>query len=283
MSALDPARLAAHRAETFRLDRPVTSPDEAVAFVAARGFVTFWPITGLTLPSLWTAVAGDRPVAKQHNDPGHVTWGWKDALLSARKWYYAKVIRGKATMIAPSLSPHFYALSENMGDPERDYLELYRAGHLSREACAVYEALLNHGPLNTIRLRREARLSSQSAKSPFERALVTLQQAFMILPVGVAAAGAWRYSHVYACVHHWYPALPAEARTITRSDARDTLLKTFFTTVGAATPGMIAKTFGWRPVEIESGLRRLQESRVIDAGVRLPGNVTGYALASLVP
>ncbi|MCK7520523.1 MAG: hypothetical protein MZV64_23930 [Ignavibacteriales bacterium] len=51
---------------------------QASTFVNRRGFVFFWPISGIDLPSLWTAVAGDRPVADKHDDPGHITWGWKD-------------------------------------------------------------------------------------------------------------------------------------------------------------------------------------------------------------
>src|SRR5512137_1483743 len=99
--------LRAYRAQTFRLlpGQQLKSSDEAAAFVNERGFVYFWPITGILLPSLWAAVAGDRPVADAHDDPGHVTWGWKDALLGQRQWYYAKLLRKKATMIAMEIAP----------------------------------------------------------------------------------------------------------------------------------------------------------------------------------
>ena len=43
---------------------------------------------------------------------------------------------------------------------------------MTAEAKTIYEALLKHGPLDTIRLRREARMSAESAKSRFERGLV---------------------------------------------------------------------------------------------------------------
>jgi hypothetical protein len=46
---------------------------------------------------------------------------------------------------------------------------------MAAEAKAIYEALLEHGPLDTIRLRREARMSAESAKSRFEQALVELE------------------------------------------------------------------------------------------------------------
>ena len=74
-----------YRAQTFRTaaGRRIATKEEAIAFVNERGYVYFWPIKEVTLPSLWAAVAGDRPVPDEHDDPGHVTWGWKDELLGA--------------------------------------------------------------------------------------------------------------------------------------------------------------------------------------------------------
>jgi hypothetical protein len=108
-------QLGAYRARTYRtLDAlRITTKEEAIAHVDARGFVMFWPIKGIEMPSLWAAVAGDRPVADEHDDPGHVTWGWKDALLDARRWYYGKILWRKATILSLDVVPSFYALSEN--------------------------------------------------------------------------------------------------------------------------------------------------------------------------
>ncbi|MBK9210977.1 MAG: hypothetical protein IPL71_22930 [Anaerolineales bacterium] len=73
--------------ETIHASRPDLSPAaREKAFISIQGidllqrarFIYFWPIKGIDLPSLWTAVAGDRPVADKHDDPGHITWGWKD-------------------------------------------------------------------------------------------------------------------------------------------------------------------------------------------------------------
>jgi hypothetical protein len=158
--------LHSYRQETFRISPllRVTEVDEAVRFVNQRGFIFFWPITRIIFPSLWTAVAGDRPVADAHDDPGHVTWGWKDSLLGGKQWYYAKVLRRKATMIAFDVLPYFYALSENYGSPEEDYLSLYQMGSMTQEAKSIYEAVLDEGPLDTVALRKKARLSSPSVK-----------------------------------------------------------------------------------------------------------------------
>ncbi len=122
--------LDTYRTRTFRLlpELRLKTPADALRFVNERGFVFFWPIKGVTLPSLWAAVAGHRSVAAQHDDPGHVTWGWKDDALDKRQWYYGKLLRGRATMIALEIASFFSALSENFGDPEHDYLQLYEDG-----------------------------------------------------------------------------------------------------------------------------------------------------------
>src|SRR5512134_359828 len=114
MAALAIESIQAYRANTFRLKpgQRIHHSEDAVQFVKERGFIFFWPIKDITLPSLWVAVAGDRPVADAHDDPGHVTWGWKDSLLGKHEWYYAKVLRKRATMISMGLAPYFYALSE---------------------------------------------------------------------------------------------------------------------------------------------------------------------------
>src|SRR5574340_975227 len=119
----------AYRARTFRTlpNLRLRNPDAAVDFVKERGFIFFWPITSVAYPSLWSAVAGDRPVPDTHDDPGHVTWGWKDRMLGKKRWYYARILRKRNTIISLETIPFFYALSPNYGSPEEDYLEEYAA------------------------------------------------------------------------------------------------------------------------------------------------------------
>lgn len=267
---IDSEQLESYRARTFRLARAlrVQSKEEALAFVEERGFIYFWPIKGVLFPSLWTAVAGNRPVANDHDDPGHVTWGWKDEMLGTRQWYYAKVLRGKATMISLELTPYFYALSENYGEPERDYLQLYEDGLLAREAKLIYEALLREGPLDTVRLRRVVQMTGRNSNSAFNRGLTQLQRDFRILPVGVASTGAWRYSFIYDAVHRHYPALPQEARSITRAAARETLMERYFAAVGVATAADARKLFQWRPRDVTRALSGLVERDLLR---ELPG------------
>jgi hypothetical protein len=236
----------AYRRKTFHLPpaRPLESQSQAQKFVDRRGFIFLWPIKGVELPSLWTAVAGDRPVAEAHDDPGHVTWGWKDDALPKRIWYYAKVLRRKATLIALHTAPFFYALSGNFGSIEEDHLVAYQDGHLTLAARNIYDAVLTSGPLDSISLRKAARMAG-AKESEWNRALEDLQMDFKILPVGVAEAGSWRYAFTYDIVARHYPSLAEDARRITESQARRRLLELYFDSMGIAQTRDITRLFGW--------------------------------------
>lgn len=235
------------------------TPDDAVDFVNERGYVYFWPNKGVDMPSLWTGVAGNRPVAAAHNDPGHVTWGWKDKLLSSRRWYYGKLLRGRATMVALETLPHFYALSENYGDAG-DYLLQYEEGRLSQEAKAILEVLLAQGPTHTVGLRRETRMTTRDSNARFERALTELQVGLKILPIGVAEVGAWRYSFVYELLDRHYPQVPCVARPLKRNVARCRLIDLYLRSVGAAREAQLVSLFRWRQGDVRTALGALSES-----------------------
>jgi hypothetical protein len=265
--------LDTYRRKTFFIapERRVSTIDEAIRFVEECGLAFFWPIDGVTLPSLWNAVAGDRPVPSQHDDPAHVTWGWKDSMLGERVWYYAKVLRKRATLISLELVPDFYALSENYGAPAEDYLMQYEQGRLPLEAKNVFEALLQEGPLDTIALRRAANLTSRKSDYRFNKALLELQADFKVLPVGVAEAGAWNYAHIYDIVSRHYPEIPEKARWIGEIDARSEILRHYFHSVGAARLRDVLKLFGWKKGEAERALERLLQESVIHQDAAVEG------------
>jgi hypothetical protein len=185
-------------------------------------------------------------------------------------WYYAKVLRKKATMISLEVAPYFYALSENYGSPEEDYLLAYQEGRLSQAAKQVYEVLLKEGAMHTIDLRSAAKLVN-AKESEFNKALELLQADFKILPVGVAEAGAWKYSFIYEIVPRHYPELPEKARFISEGDARRKLMELYFESVGAAAEGDAAKLFGWKRELIARTITGLVEKRKL-VRVEHPGH-----------
>ncbi len=272
MSLLIPPQiLTEYRARTFHLlpELRLHERHQAVEFVNQRGFIFFWPISGIDLPSLWTAVAGDRPVADAHDDPGHVTWGWKDSLLGSDQWYYAKLLRQKATMLSMAVAPYFYALSENYGAYETDYLTQYEQGRLTLEAKQVYEAILAEGPLDTIALRRAAHLTGPGSESRFTCALANLQSDFKIVPVGVTRSGAWHYAFAYDAAARHYPDLPEQAHSIQESTARQTLALLYFRSLGAAQPANLVKLFGWKAPDVQRTVAELVASGHLLADINL--------------
>jgi hypothetical protein len=280
--------IADQRAYSYRRtpDRRIQTPEAARAFVEEVGFCHFWPVKGAELPNLFHAIAGRiRSVPMQHDDPDiSKCWGWKDQALGKRWWYYGKLLRKRATFISLDLLAAFYACSDNLGELD-DYLEEYQAGLLTAEAKWIYEALLEHGPLDTIQLRREARLSAQSAKSRFDRALVELQVGLKVLPVGVARTGAWNYAFIYDIVQRHLPELPQQARTINRHEAQRTLLLRYIDSVVAADRRMIGQMFRvlkWTPTELNRAMAALvQEGAVRELqveGLKHPQLVSTQAM-----
>ena len=266
-----------YRLKTYKIDQNsrLLTKSQAVEYVNERGFVFFWPIKDIVLPSLWVATAGDRPVADAHDDPGHITWSWKDNLLGKKAWYYAKVLRKKATLIDLEVAPFFYALTENYGSPEEDYLTLYEQGRMTHDAKHIYELILDSGPVDTVRLRRELDLDDSIGKNRFNRALLELQADFKILPVGVTQSGGWRYSFAFDIVPRHLPDIISKTQKISEEIARKKLLDLYFLSTGAAQIRDVTKLFGWERMDTEIAIQNLidEEKLFSDYSVtNLPGD-----------
>ncbi|KAF0112336.1 MAG: hypothetical protein FD147_209 [Chloroflexi bacterium] len=289
MKKLTTHLLNQYRVKTYRLapEKRLRTPQEAVQFVNERGFIFFWPVKNITLPSLWSAVAGDRPVPDEHDDPGHITWSWKDQMLDKRVWYYARILKKRNTIIALDIMPYFYALSPNYGSPEEDLLDQYHQGLLPLEAKLIFETLLDKGPLDTISLRRESHLSGTNSTSRFTRALDLLQKDLKVLPTAIAETGAWRYAFVYDLTHRYYPDLLEQARMITESDACSHLVTRLINSVGIASLKEITSLFGWTTEATQKAVNRLLDAKSVIEKVYLENNgepvFCALELASSIP
>ena len=282
MSALTRPAVIERRARRYRrrLNLRVTTPEQAVEFVDDVGFCFLFPIQGAELPSLWDAIAGRvvKTTNKHHGYEIERTWGWKDDALGRRVWYYGKLLRSRATLVSLAFLPNFYALSDNYGDYEQDYLDEYRTGALSAEARMIYEALLRNGALDAIRLRRESRLSAEASKPRFEKALTELQVGLKVLPIGIAPVGAWRYAFIYDILPRWLPEVPARAQAIGRSEARRVILDQYLANVIASPPAAAARLFGWKLAEA----RQAAEELAVLGHVEIDVKVTGLSERQLV-
>ncbi len=265
-------KLLSYRADKYNLNpgQQLKSIQQAENFVDERGFVYFWPIKGVELPSLWTAVAGNRPVADAHDDPGHVTWSWKDESLGKKTWYYGKILRKKATMISLDVAPFFYALSRNFGNPEDDILIDFYDGILSKEAKMIFDVILHNGPIDTIALRRATHMTSKESSYPFDRAITYLQSDFKILPVGISDSGGWHYAFIYDLVHRHYSELPIIAKQISKPESRRKLLEYYFESVGAAQFQHVVSLFRWGKKETQTAIEDLSSEGKIYRDLESP-------------
>ena len=267
------AALHDYRSQTFRTapGLQLQSVEEAEEFVNQRGFVFFWPNKGFEFPSLWSAVAGARPVADEHDDPGHITWGWKDDSLGKKRWYYGRVLKHRNAFISLELLPYFYALSPNYGEPADDYLIQYEQGQLRPESKWVFEALLQEGPLDTIALRKAARLANRESDGRFNYALDNLQMDFRIIPIGVAPVGAWRYAFIYECTYRHFPDIFQRVIELNLSEpaARCKIAQSYLQTVGASRVEDVQKLFNWTPNQTRQAFEELEQSGSVIGGIRL--------------
>jgi hypothetical protein len=248
-----------YRSNTYRFnpESRLYSIKDAVNFVNKRGFVFFWPITGIEMPSLWCAVAGDRPVPNNHDDPGHITWRWKDSLLGKKKWYYAKILHRKSTIISLKLIPYFFALSQSVHEGLGDLTFLYQQGKISVEEKQIYQALTISNPLDTITLRSHSNLAASGSASRFNRALELLQRDFRIMPSGISHNGGWNYAYYYQTVQNEFPELIEQSKRIKKEDAFNTILYSYFRSNGTGTYKEIQKLFGWHEHDIHKTINSL--------------------------
>ena len=262
-----------YRSKTFHLDSRLRlrSEREAVKFVNERGFIFFWPVKNILLPSLWKATVGDREVPNNHDDPGHITWNWKDDLLGKKKLYYGRILCSRNVFLSLTMLPFFYALSPNYGDPENDYLIQYQQGSMSLETKMVYEALLKVGPLNTLDLRRVAKLSNDTNASRYSHAdalhrrhaLCRCRMRQQAPPIGVANVGSWHYAFIYDTVHRHFPDLIQESGEISPSFARSVLLSSYFKSVGACQIKDLLRIFKWQQSVLFSTLEKLIAEKIV--------------------
>jgi hypothetical protein len=218
--------------------------DDAAAFVAAVGFCTWLPVSGLDFPNLGEAMAeanaGQAPSAEQVMT---ATWFWKDDLHVARRLHYAKVVRGQPTFIAPDFLPTFVAA---LGETERDPRRLYLDGRLSREAVVIYDYLAEHPARPSRDLRRGIGMRARTSGTAIERALTDLQRRFLICKVDITGRTRGTYSYVWDLAERFWPEEFARATDVRADDARDHIrdrLGTFGIETDAA---LETKLFLWR-------------------------------------
>jgi hypothetical protein len=90
-----------------------------------------------------------------------------------------------------------------------------------------------------------------------------LQHALVILPVGATIErGAWA-SQIFELTARWFPHQVDRAQRLDLEGARRTLVLRYIRTVVAATPGMVARVFGWPRESIDTVIEILIKRRQV--------------------
>ncbi len=253
--------------------RRVRTEQAARAFVDEVGFAFLFGERGVEIPTLWGAISGsDRPVPRNHDDADlGRTWNWKDSLPSRGEVYYGKLLRKKPTLVSLALLPHFYALSPNYGELD-DYVQQYEDGLLTIEARNIYEALLEHGPMSTSRLRQAAGLQGGGAIARrFENAITELQVQIKIAKTGISDANRWGYAYVYDLFLRAFPGVSEAARAISTDEAMATLLLRHLHNTVAQPEAALRRLFDWEAWEWERLVERLAQAGALVTDLQVEG------------
>src|SRR6059036_1061272 len=111
-----PAEIEEYRDERWHREgtRQVETALDAERFIEQIGFAACMTDSRRPGPSMYVAVCGRRdavlPRTIQTDPESSQTWLLKAELLARGNVYYAKLARGKATLLAPRMIPHFHAV-----------------------------------------------------------------------------------------------------------------------------------------------------------------------------
>jgi hypothetical protein len=150
----------------------------AERFIEGVGFASCLTDSRKPGPSLYVAVCGRRDAVMPRNiqkDPeSSHTWLLKDEILRRGKIYYGKLVRGKATFVAPRMIPYFKAV---WGVPRRE-----ERRRLSRSALAVLTLLRKEWEMATSELRDATGIRDRTRLT---HVLDELQAAMIVVPTDV--------------------------------------------------------------------------------------------------
>jgi len=233
-----------------RWPRRVSTPSDAVHFIDAVGYCLLFPIKHLPLPSLYYAVARrDIHLGPSWDKYCEKIWEWKGELGRRRRAFYTKYFKGRGTFISLKLLPHFLAM-RNSAANESDAEVYYRAGHISADARAIWEALAAHGPLATLELRHACKMDSKAGNARFKRAMAELQCLLLVFYSGAEQETAAWPSGRFELTAQAFPRQVRAARRITPEHARAVLARKYLEWHPAAPPQLLARLFGWSKAEV---------------------------------
>ena len=232
--------------------RRVKTAADAVRFIDAAGYCLLFPVKNAALPSLYYAMV--RRVSITWDEYAAKLWEWKDNFPRRRRAFYTKYFHGRGTFISLKLLPHFLAM-EGSSLAAGGHGQLYAAGRITADACAVWEALEQHGPLATLELRHACKMESTAGNKRFKRAMLELSRALVVVHFGAEQeTGAWASSR-FELTTRAFPKEAAAARGLTVEAAREAVAKKYLAWHPEAQPQVLARLFRWTKAEAAEAMK----------------------------
>ena len=225
--------------------RQISTSFDAERFIEQVGFAASLTDSRRPGPSLYVAVCGRRDAVMPRNvqkDPeAALTWNLKDEIVRRGKVYYAKLVRGKATFIAPRMVPYFQAIwgVRRAEEPRR----------FSKPAQAILKVLRREWEMGTADLRAESRVHDRAV---FLRALDELQAAMLVVPADVVYQP---FTYIWTLGVGRFP--DALRRRVNRDVALREIARCFLLGAGVTVPGELARVTGLSRPEAGRGNRAL--------------------------
>jgi hypothetical protein len=181
-----PADLAEERGRRWWHRRAsVRTLQRASDFVEDVGFALVFGLPDRSMPSLADA-ARDREGTGEGEGEGsrdwwgpdiERVWGWKDELPKRGMAWYGRFVRGRPSLLAPSLLRELYPRSGGSAD--------FREARLGADAGRIAEILLLNGPTSTAVLREATDALGPKGRSRFDKALSELGRNLVVTHAGV--------------------------------------------------------------------------------------------------
>jgi hypothetical protein len=230
----------------IRWARRVRTVADAVRFIDAVGYCLLFPTERLPLPSLYYAVAQCMPVT--WDTYTEKIWRWKDELGLKRHAFYAKYFKARGTFISLGMLPHFLAMRESAAGPG-EHEAFYTAGRISHDACVIWQALEEHGPLATLELRHASKMESKAGNARFKRAMLELECVLVVVHFGTEQETAAWASGRFELTSRAFPRQVSQARRIAPAAARTAVAQKYLQWHPNTPPVLLARLFGWSRAE----------------------------------
>lgn len=220
----------------------VQSPLKAASFIDRVGFCVLFPVKDVPLPSLYYAVAKQRPT--RWDKHAQLIWKWKNELPKKRRAFYGKYFKGRGTFLSLECLSNLLAMHETAVAAD-DFESLYAAGLISHNARTIWQALAKHGPLPTLELRHACKMESQDGNKSFKKAMLELQGLLIVTHSGAEQETESWASNRFDLVTRAFPKQIEQARHTTPDIARRALAANYRAIYPDASPTSIARLFRW--------------------------------------